>query len=523
MTSQILSRLLATNDAPSEQEALEVRSIADTARKELRTNEAQLSLLEGRGGPNTSMKTLRRQNASLRQTTQFCRCILSPLRRIPPEILALIFLFSTPPMSEARNVPWYESLYCSPWTLGRVSRRWRAVALTSPALWSSIIHERPRIGDLLPADARSPAHSVGHVPARHVFDCEPFNDKSCSDVAENVLNALGRHSLRWKSLYITASQCASLSSVRGRLPLLEKLSVWGRDDEGTQDGNSPPPPADHFFFAPRLRSLEVDAGFPFFAVPWAQLTRYEALGPWGGHITALARLKNAELCSFTIADEVDLEDPYTWGERTVELPKLRRLEVTTERFFHGIEEYWVWPRWLRVPGLTELAIPDGLLYDLPRLQQASRFSLTKLHIIMGCPEAEALRPVLLSNPDISELLLCLGGAGSQSRDFTHSKVPALLDLLTLAPHQPDLLPNLETLVVKSHTTDEYSDGIGKMIASRWRTTRLRSVHAVDIGPGLVSRLNDLENEGLGVFIRRTKSRMRSHSYGDYESPFELER
>ncbi|KAJ7222863.1 hypothetical protein B0H12DRAFT_292912 [Mycena haematopus] len=520
MTSQILSRLLATNDAPSDREALEVRSIAETARKELRTNEAQLSLvLEGRGGSGTSMKTLRRQNASLRQTTESCRCILAPLRRIPRDILTLIFLLSTPPVSEARNLPWYQSLYCTPWTLGHVSRRWRAVALTSPALWSSIIirdmdDEKSAPYSLLMLEAQ--LTRSGTSPLDIVFDYDPENDESGSDVAGDALNALARHSLRWKSLYITSSQFSSLSSVRGRLPLLEKLSVWGRDDEGTQDGNSPPPPADHFLFAPRLRSVEVDAGFPFFAVPWAQLTTYEALGPWGGHITALMHLKNAESCSFTIAHEADLHDPYTWGNRTVELPKLRRLEVTTERFFHGIEEYWVWPRWLRVPGLTELAIPDGLLYDLPRLQQASRFSLTKLHIIAGCPEAVALRPVLLSNPDISELTLCVGGYGSRSRDFTHSKVPALLDLLTLRPHRPYLLlPNLETLIVHDDHTDKHADAIGKMITSRWRTTRLRSVHAVDIGPGLASRLNDLENEGLDVVIRRIESQDHDHSYGDY--------
>jgi hypothetical protein len=101
-----------------------------------------------------------------------------------------------------------------------------------------------------------------------IFDYEKLNDGSDSDVPELALQTFAKHSARWKALYITGSQCAHLASVWGRLPLLEKLSVWGRE-EGTEDGNSPPPPINYFTLAPRLRFIEVDDGFPFFEVPWA--------------------------------------------------------------------------------------------------------------------------------------------------------------------------------------------------------------------------------------------------------------
>ncbi|KAF7330117.1 F-box domain-containing protein [Mycena sanguinolenta] len=500
------------------------------ARIDLRMNELRIRLLEGKSGSETAMQTLRRQNASLHATDQLCRSILSPLRRLPAEILSFIFLLSTPTISEVRYVPWYEYLLWSPWTLGRVCRRWRSVALTSPALWSFIIIRNT-------GDEGSEFHSLpmleaqltrsGTSPLDIVFDYESFRDDSESgeEVAQDVLEAFARHSSRWKSLYITATQFTRLSSVRGRLPLLEKLAVWGRDEEAIYgSGASTPPVIAYFSIAPRLRSVEVDEGFPFFDLPWDQLTRYEALGPWGAHISALRYLKNAELCSLTIAHEADLEDPYTWRDRTVQLLKLRQLKVTTECFFHGIEDYWVWPKWLRVPNLTELAIPDGLLHALPQFQQASMFSLTKLHIIVGCPEVEALRRVLLCNPDISELMLPLGGH-IRSRDFTHSKVPALLDLLTIRPHdpRPDLLPKLETLVLHLHENDKDADALGKMIASRWRTTRLHSVHAVDIGPELTPKLNRMKSEGMSVFIRSTQWRTLDHNYGDDASPFQLGR
>ncbi|KAJ6541674.1 hypothetical protein B0H19DRAFT_321235 [Mycena capillaripes] len=424
----------------------------------------------------------------------------SPIKRLAPELLTYIFLLSKPSIGDARKVDWYTALEHSPWILGHISRHWRSVALASPALWSFIIIRNTN-DDSQPCSLpmlETQLIRSGKSPLDVVVDFENYD--SDDYVVREALKALARHSPRWKTLYITAQQLMSLSSLRGRVPLLEKVSVWGREDEGTDDGYSPPRSIDHFTIAPRLRSVEVDAGFPFFDLPWGQLTRYEACGPWGGHISALMYLKNVESCSMMMADELDLEDPYS-HHRTVELPKLCQLDLSTERFIHGFEEFWAWPTWLRLPALTELAIPDGLLLDLPRLLQASKCSLNKLHITMGCPAVDALRPVLKSNPDITELLLSLDIYGSHSRDFRQSKVPPLIAFLTLKTHQPDLLPNLESLIIQSPTSD-HDEALVRMIASRWKTTGLRSVRAVDITPGLTFKLNILKSEGLSVSIRR---------------------
>ncbi|KAJ7360978.1 hypothetical protein DFH08DRAFT_732498 [Mycena albidolilacea] len=513
MTSLVLSRFRTTNDPPFEQEALEVRGIHDMTWRALHALEGQ--------SPAVSAETRqRRDSESLHQTIELCRSILSPLRRIPPEILAHIFLLSLPSISDTRNEPWDIYLERSPWVLTHVSRRWRAVALASPALWCRIIIRSTDISDdseicSLPMLAAQLARS-GKSPLEIIFDYETFNDKSGGDVAQEALQTLARHSARWKILRITASQFMQLSSVRGWLPLLEHLSVWGRCEETDDDGSSPPPPEiSHFATAPRLRYVEVDDGFPAFDLPWAQLTRYEARGLWSDHISALMHLKNAELCSFIIADEPDLED--TSGSHIVELPKLRQLQVSTEQYHQVIEKDGVWSKCLRVPGLKELAIPDGLLQDLPSLQQVSRFSLTKLHIVSGCPVAEAFRPVLECNPEISELLVSMGYRRLLGRD--------LIALLTPdgdpTPQRPGLLPKLETLVLR-HPPRIHEDAIGNMIALRWSATPLRSVHAVEIGPVLTDRLNRLEKEGLNVFVRSTKSRMLQNNYGDYESPFQLD-
>jgi hypothetical protein len=343
----------------------------------------------------------------------------------------------------------------------------------------------------------------GNSPLHIVVDYECYDEDDYA--LQEALKALAKHSSRWKTLCITAQMLKCLSSLRGRVPLLEKISVWGREEEGTDDGHSPPRSIDHFAVAPRLCSVEVDDGFPYFDLPWKQLTRYEASGPWGGHLTAFMHLKNVESCIMTMPHEIDLEDPYAyhWGNRPpAVVPKLRQLDLTPERFVHGLEKYWVWPKWLRLPALTDLAIADGMLHDLPRLLQASQCRLQKLHITQGCPSVDALRRILESNPDISELLISLDNSyRSRSLDFSHSKVPALISFLTLKSNHSDLLPKLETLVVQS-STSEHEEAIGAMIMSRWNTTRLRAVCALDIGPALTSKLNALKSQGLCVSIRR---------------------
>ncbi|KAJ7607859.1 hypothetical protein FB45DRAFT_707291, partial [Roridomyces roridus] len=51
------------------------------------------------------------------------KSMLSPLRRMPPEILAEIFTSSIPVVSD-------------PWVWTHICSRWRAVAIATPALWS---------------------------------------------------------------------------------------------------------------------------------------------------------------------------------------------------------------------------------------------------------------------------------------------------------------------------------------------------------------------------------------------------
>ncbi|KAJ7173419.1 hypothetical protein C8R46DRAFT_871681, partial [Mycena filopes] len=77
-----------------------------------------------------------------RQALVRLRCqnsaISSPLRRIPPEVLAEIFTWTLPAtwvLSERERF----SCNDSPWLLTHVSRGWRATAISTSSLWSLVV------------------------------------------------------------------------------------------------------------------------------------------------------------------------------------------------------------------------------------------------------------------------------------------------------------------------------------------------------------------------------------------------
>ncbi|KAJ7509696.1 hypothetical protein B0H11DRAFT_1657647, partial [Mycena galericulata] len=58
---------------------------------------------------------------------------ISPLRRLPTEILSLIFGFTMPSVGQLDNLLLPDPL--GPWALSMVCSHWRAIVLSQPSLW----------------------------------------------------------------------------------------------------------------------------------------------------------------------------------------------------------------------------------------------------------------------------------------------------------------------------------------------------------------------------------------------------
>ncbi|KAJ7239590.1 hypothetical protein B0H12DRAFT_1001579, partial [Mycena haematopus] len=84
---------------------------------------------------HSRLKQLEAERARLSSfRTQSC-AILSPLRRMPPEILGEIFSRTIPALPDRTRY--------SPWFLTHISRRWREIAISTSSLWSRVVVRFP--------------------------------------------------------------------------------------------------------------------------------------------------------------------------------------------------------------------------------------------------------------------------------------------------------------------------------------------------------------------------------------------
>ncbi|KIM41317.1 hypothetical protein M413DRAFT_146379 [Hebeloma cylindrosporum] len=119
--------LLQNNDVPSESTILELTESLKAPSSELQEVEAEIQRL----GRLMEMMEMKRQ--SIQKIINDHKIILSPVRRLPPDVLHEIFFhclptYHNPVMTSSE----------SPLLLTRICSSWRAIALSSPRIWSQV-------------------------------------------------------------------------------------------------------------------------------------------------------------------------------------------------------------------------------------------------------------------------------------------------------------------------------------------------------------------------------------------------
>ncbi|KAJ7260351.1 hypothetical protein B0H12DRAFT_1181996, partial [Mycena haematopus] len=117
-----ISQLLTTNEPPQDAELSLILPVARKTAARLACLEAEISRLRDQ------LTQLEEERAALAKYHAQNAIILSPLRRMPSEVLGEIFSW-TLPLKRALDIA------DSPWVLTHVSRRWRAIAVSKSSLW----------------------------------------------------------------------------------------------------------------------------------------------------------------------------------------------------------------------------------------------------------------------------------------------------------------------------------------------------------------------------------------------------
>ncbi|KAJ6462154.1 hypothetical protein C8R45DRAFT_529152 [Mycena sanguinolenta] len=487
--SPIITRLLNNNDPPLDADIPVVRQIIFDDEDRLQTLDAQILQLQ------TALAELVQRRTEVVEHIREHRAIVSPVRRVPPELICEIFdLATVDSRSGLRAIP--------PWHLGQICHPWRQSALAHPSLWNYIVvpayalDERelaPKVSELetqllrcgtISLDIHWP--NVGTTgPNSHVLDLIlPRSNSWCTvsfgiDSSESVLD--------W------------LQPVRGKLDRLEILEVLYElctfPDVFTTAPNL------YQLFLPPIGADGDDSPTIYqrsFPIPWEQITHYRGECSFAQQLDTLRLAKSVSHCVLGVQEDRDFIPPTT---PVVILPQLRRLCLGWNGLLLPIV----------APNLEELsAVYSAELIPriLPFVRHAS-CTLRRL-ILWVCTLNSELITTLRSLPSLTHLLV-------QDGDHDQPHNVTFFTAMTISGTDADICPNLTSMVYAYvHWGSSASqDAFFRMAESRFRpnpnrpsTTVLSSLQLLSVEPNsgpftpseaeIRARLRSLEEEGFNV-------------------------
>ncbi|KAJ7044945.1 hypothetical protein C8F04DRAFT_1067120 [Mycena alexandri] len=393
-----LDLLLTSNNPPLDSDIPSIRAIIWDGETQVDALNEQIHNLQ----PTLAGLVQRRDRAA--EHVRQHRAIVSPVRRLPPELLCEIFALSF----NDKGPPWH---------LGHICRSWRHTALSYPPLWSSIaISSTSSLENMTSIQAQLLRSANAPLDIYWGND-GPIDHDAHSSWSDLVLP----YSRRWRTLHIHNFQSRVggldwLRPVKDRLDQLKELittSCYGADMP------------DVFTTAPNLRrAILTDAEFSnnsrAISMPWGQITHYRGAYPLGRQMEILSAAQNLLFCDINFFNETSL-DPTT----PIILPRLRGLSLQMAFFLSQ----------LTTPVLETLVLHDpGSLYlsVLPPFIQRSSCTLNKL-VLKQCVLDPGLIATLRDLPALVYLLL--------------EHIPnELFKAMSLTGASSDLCPKLITIV-----------------------------------------------------------------------------
>ncbi|KAJ6462158.1 hypothetical protein C8R45DRAFT_1080719 [Mycena sanguinolenta] len=487
--SPVIICLLNNNEPPLEADVPVVRHIISDAEERLHALDARILPLQ------TALAQLVKRRTEVAEHIREHRAIVSPVRRIPPELICEIFDLAT---AESRSGPRAKP----PWRLGRICRPWRQSALAHPSLWNYIV---------VPAyamDARELHPKVSELE-NQLLRCGTISlDIHWSSVHtagpnSGILDLILPRSNSWRTVSFDIDREYSdldwLEPIRGKLDSLEKLEVLHElctfPDVFTAAPNL------YQLVLPPIGAYGDDSPTIYqrsFPLPWEQITHYRAKCHFAQQLDILRVATSVSHCALEVQQVQDFVPPAT---PVVILPQLRRLCLDQVGLLLPIV----------APNLEELsAVYSAELIPriLPFVRHAS-CTLQRL-ILWVCTLDSELITTLRSLPSLTHLLV-------QDGDYDQPHNVVFFTALTISGTDADICPNLTSMVYAYVRWDSSAsqDSFFRMAESRLRpnpnrpsTTVLSSLRVLSVEPNsgpftpseaeIRARVRSLEEEGLNV-------------------------
>ncbi|KAJ6474143.1 hypothetical protein C8R45DRAFT_907383 [Mycena sanguinolenta] len=436
-------QLAATNEPPLETELSVLRPIVEKSSARLASLEAEIVRL------NDRLQQLEEERTLLWRYHVQNLTILSPLRRIPPEILGQIFSWT-----RTRVVLGTENC---PWVLTRVCSYWRVVALSKPSLWS-LFHIDFSVKQQYSLEMVTTQLERAQSLKIHFFAFQQGD----SDTQVALFQVLAKHSERWEelSIQLTSHLVPHMTTLDCNLAALRRAWVqWDTAESQPEDLSA----VEFFRFAISLVDIRVYSEYRFLPTRLPilhQLTRYDFDAPWETHSELLKLLPSLQ--EVRIRPELDDEDWPEPGE-PIDLIHLRHLSV----IYPAALDY------LRAPVLQEISVYSSQSDSIQTCDHLERFlirSSCSPHRlgIQGALDAQSVRAILQKYPCFTEIV----GTDDEVDDPNDQRemLSAFFTLLTISDSTPPamVLPHIRKIGYASQMASTILCPLFlNMLSSRW--------------------------------------------------------
>ncbi|KAK0491780.1 hypothetical protein EDD18DRAFT_1109526 [Armillaria luteobubalina] len=297
-----LSELLNSNDPPLRTEHLQLESFIGEGQGFL------AALQERASQARVVLNELLQEEKRVQDIISSCQSIISPIRRIPEDIIREIFLACWETEGEIKD-----SLKgkFTPFVLSKVCREWRSIALSTSRLWSTISLDF----DLYRNDSMECQYLLQMLLSRSTTRDIILSINSNRDIAKNhLMPVLLMSAPRWTyvSISIPYLSLHAFSAARGYLHRLKHLHVDFIHGNIRMRTPLSKPVFDAFEYAPLLRSFSFTGTYNIVQqvnLSWPQLTEYTGCDWTSSYLELFKLAPDLEAATLQCADDSEEDVP----------------------------------------------------------------------------------------------------------------------------------------------------------------------------------------------------------------------
>ncbi|KAJ6482301.1 hypothetical protein C8R47DRAFT_1049395 [Mycena vitilis] len=482
-----IQHLLESNSPPSDNEIPLVTGIMADTQRRMNALTARIIILK------SSMDRLISERDALAERSRQCAAVLSPIRRLPSELVCELFSWTLPCTRHVAG----STMQQASWRLGHISGTWREIALAFPSLWTSIpvFHSKDHRHETVTPLIMVQTQLIRSANARLDVNME-WSDAETGEAAP-FMDALLQHSNRWGFFRLMCCDEGSallhnLRPAKGHLSQLHTLEVLNYGIF------APPFAIDTFSIAPRLRDVLLtnpafDYVSPTVVVPWKQVTRYRG-------VTAVEQLRDILRAASNLVEAAfgfASRNGETFNDTDMMFPHLRRLYVDDTSLLAN----------LAAPKVEYLSC-DTVASILPFIQRSS-CCLTTLVLTQGHMTLLPFRLAPEATISLLQNIASLKNLVLQASSSRFEENDRVLSAMTMTGSSRDLCPNLVYLAYGCiRDVDIFSCSVFiAMVRSRLvpeRSCRLSSLRLLSNISGFDGRTKPVEalrDEGLdAIFV-----------------------